>query len=80
MGFLADAAWADEDAVGFLGQEIERGGAGDEILVDVLGEVEVVGVRAWSGERWPSVGAPRERGLRCGHGGCSSQAANRAEK
>ena len=47
---LADAAGSDEDAVGFLGEEVERGGAGDEVFVDVLREVKVVRVERGQGK------------------------------
>jgi len=42
---LADAGGTDEDDVGFVGDEVERGSAVDEVLVDALGVVEVVGVQ-----------------------------------
>ncbi len=75
---LADAARADEDAVGLLGEEVEGSKGDAEILVDVLGEVEVVGVERGQGkdgrasEGRASTGFDTDTDSRAG--------ANRAEK
>jgi hypothetical protein len=48
MGF-ANAAGTEKDAVGFVANEVECGDSGDDIPVDGLGVVEVVGIEG--GER-----------------------------
>ncbi len=47
---LADAARADEDAVGLLLDEVECGGLDDEVAIDLVGVVEVVGVERRQGK------------------------------